>query len=53
MYSLFASVFGVIILIGTFGAMIAPWFATKITCKNTDDRFPGGKRKTISTQKAD
>ncbi len=44
-YSVLASVVGVIIVLGTFGSMVAPWLATKITCKNRGDMYPEGHSK--------
>ena len=44
-YSLLASTVGIVVIIGTLGSVIAPWLATKITCKNRGDMYPEGHKK--------
>ena len=46
--SVLASVVGIIIIIGTLGSMVAPWLATKITCRNRGDMYPEGHKKKVT-----
>ena len=47
-YSVLASVVGIVIIIGTLGSMVAPWLATKITCRSRGDMYPEGHKKKVT-----